>query len=354
VNTAAAQVAYQFEGFLLDLTRGALLTASGEEVRLRHKSFDLLCLFVANAGRLLDRDRINQAIWSDLIVSNDSIAQCVRDIRRALGDEAQVLLRTVPRRGYIFTANVTAALDQLSDQLIGNAPPLPDKPSIAVLAFTNMSGDPDQEYFSDGIADDIITELSRSRWLFVISRNSSFTYKGRSVDVKLAARELGVRYLVEGSVRRSGGKVRVGAQLIDATTGSHIWAERYDREVAEIFALQDEIAEAVATAIRPLVGDAEQLRALRKPPGSLSAWELYQRGLWHLSKGMPVDNQQAQVFFQRATEIDLGFASVYVGLALVYIRDALFHGHGQSLRQQDGRRWRRAGQSRSISMIRMP
>jgi adenylate cyclase len=319
-------VAYQFEGFLLDLTRGALLTASGEEVRLRHKSFDLLCLFVVNAGRLLDRDRINQAVWSDLIVSNDSIAQCVRDIRRALGDEAQVLLRTVPRRGYIFTANVTATLDQLSDQLIGNAPPLPDKPSIAVLAFTNMSGDPDQEYFSDGIADDIITKLSRSHWLFVISRNSSFTYKGRSVDVKLAARELGVRYLVEGSVRRSGGKVRVGAQLIDATTGSHIWAERYDREVAEIFALQDEIAEEVATAIRPLVGDAEQLRALRKPPGSLSAWEVYQRGLWHLSKGMPVDNQQARVFFQRATEIDFGFASVYVGLALVYIRDALFHG----------------------------
>ena len=131
--------------------------------------------------------------------------------------------------------------------------PLPDKPSIAVLAFTNMSGDPDQEYFSDGIAEDIITELSRSRSLFVIARNSSFTYKGHAVDVKQVARELGVRYVVEGSVRRSGGRVRVTAQLIDAETGNHIWAERYDRDIEEVFAVQDEITTAVANAIIPAI-----------------------------------------------------------------------------------------------------
>ena len=150
----------------------------------------------------------------------------------------------------------------------GEALPLPDKPSIAVLAFTNMSGDPKQEYFSDGIADEIITELSRSRSLFVIARNSSFTYKGRAVNVKLIARELGVRYVLEGSVRRSGERVRVIAQLIDAETGNHVWAERYDRELGDIFAVQDEITVAVTTAVLPAVSDAEFRRILRKPPES--------------------------------------------------------------------------------------
>ena len=156
-----------------------------------------------------------------------------------------------------------------------------------MLAFTNMSGDPEQEYFSDGIADDIITELSRSRSLFVIARNSSFTYKGRAVDVKQVAQELGVRYVVEGGVRRSGGRVRVTAQLVDAETGNHIWAERYDRDVSEVFAVQDEITAAIVAAVIPAVSDVEQRRALRKPPESLGAWEAYQRGLWHMGKGNP-------------------------------------------------------------------
>ena len=149
-----------------------------------------------------------------------------------------------------------------------------------MLAFTNMSGDPDQEYFSDGLAEDIITELSRSRSLFVIARNSSFTYKGHAVDVKQVARELGVRYVVEGSVRRSGGRVRVTAQLIDAETGNHIWAERYDRHIEEVFAVQDEITTAVANAIIPAISGLEQRRALRKRPENLGAWEAYQCGLW--------------------------------------------------------------------------
>jgi adenylate cyclase len=149
--------------------------------------------------------------------------------------------------------------------------PLSDKPSVAVLAFTNMSGDLEQEYFSDGIADDIITELSHSHSLFVIARNSSFTYKGRAADVKQIARELGVRYLVEGSVRRSGNRVRITAQLIDAETGNHIWAERYNRDVEEIFAVQDEISAAVAGSVLPAVSNVEQQRSLRIPPGSLRA-----------------------------------------------------------------------------------
>jgi adenylate cyclase len=204
--------------------------------------------------------------------------------------------------------------------------PLPDKPSIAVLAFTNMSSDREQEYFSDGIADDIITELSHCRSLFVIARNSSFTYRGRSVDVKQAARELGVRYVVSGSVRRAAERIRVSAQLIDAIAGNQLWAERYDRELVDVFSVQDEIARAVANAIRPAVGDAEQWRVLRSPPGSVSAWEAYQRGLWHLSRRTPDGNTKARTFFHQAAAIDPGFASPFVGLALTIMSDTYFLG----------------------------
>ena len=162
--------------------------------------------------------------------------------------------------------------------------PQPGKPSIAVLAFTNMSGDLEQEYFSDGIAADIITELSRNRSLFVIARNSSFTYKGRAVDVKQVARELGVRYVVEGSVRRDGNRIRVSAQLIDAHSGNHIWGERFNRDLTDIFEVQDEITGAITTAINPAISHAERQRAMQKAPENLGAWEAYQQALWHWSK----------------------------------------------------------------------
>jgi adenylate cyclase len=200
--------------------------------------------------------------------------------------------------------------------------PLPDKPSIAVLAFTNMSGDPEQEYFSDGIADDIITELSRSRSLFVIARNSSFAYKGDAIDVKQVGRELGVRYVLEGSVRRGGQRVRVTAQLIDAETGNHVWAERYDRNLTDVFAVQDEITLAVTRAIGPAVADAEQRRALRKPSESLGAWEAYQRGLWHLSQMRPEDATHARSYFNRALELDPTLAAAHTGLSRLYITES--------------------------------
>ena len=155
---------------------------------------------------------------------------------------------------------------------------LPDKPSIAVLPFQNMSGDPEQEFFADGMAEEIITALSHYRWFFVIARNSSFTYKDSAVDVTRVGRELGVRYVLEGSVRKSGNRVRVTAQLIDAATGSHIWAERYDRELDDIFALQDEITETIVTSIEPEIGAFERERARRKPPENLDAWGSFQRG----------------------------------------------------------------------------
>jgi len=193
---------------------------------------------------------------------------------------------------------------------------LPDKPSIAVLPFQNMSGDPEQEYFADGMVEDIITELSRIRWLFVIARNSTFTYKGHAVAVKQVARELGVRYVLEGSVRKGGNRVRVTAQMIDATTGAHIWAERYDRDLSDIFAVQDEITASVAGVIEPALAEAEQQRVLRKPPERLDAWEAYQRGLWHFNKYGPEENQTAQTFFRQAIALDPNFAPGHYGNAL--------------------------------------
>src|SRR5262249_57595947 len=165
--------------------------------------------------------------------------------------------------------------------------PVPDRPAIAVLPFTNMSGDPEQEYFSDGISEDIITALSKLRWFFVTARNSSFIYKGKSVHVKQVAEELGVGYVLEGSVRKSGDRLRITAQLNDAATGSHIWAERYDRRLADVFAVQDEITEAIVAAIEPQLYARESFRAQRKPPDSMDAWDLVMRGLSHYCRWTP-------------------------------------------------------------------
>jgi adenylate cyclase len=205
------------------------------------------------------------------------------------------------------------------------ASPLLDKPSIAVLAFTNMSGDPNQEFFSDGIADDIITELSRSRSLFVIARNSSFSYKGQAIDVRRIAQGLGVLYVLEGSVRRSGNRMRVVEQLIDAETGNHVWAERYDRDVSEVFAMQDEVTAAITTAILHVVSDVEQQRALRKAPEHLGAWEAYQRGLWHMGKTYCAENAQAQQLFQQAVDIDPMFAPACAARAMSYTIEGVWY-----------------------------
>jgi adenylate cyclase len=212
----------------------------------------------------------------------------------------------------------------------GAALPLPDKPSVAVLPFTNMSGDPEQEFFADGIAEDVITALSRYPSLFVIARNSCFTYKARAVDVKQVGRELGVRYVLEGSVRKAGNRIRVTAQLVEAETSKHVWAERYDRDLADIFALQDEITEAVTIAIAPAIADAEQQRAMRKPPSNLDSWAAYQRGLWHSSKATAEDNALAQRFFQQAIDLDPTFSGAYVGLAIAQAQAADFQTRGRA------------------------
>jgi adenylate cyclase len=187
----------------------------------------------------------------------------------------------------------------------------PDKPSIAVLPFDNMSGDSEQEYFADGISEDLITALSKIHWFFVIARNSSFTYKGQAVEVTRVASELGVRYVIEGSVRKAGNRVRITAQLIDATTGRHVWAERYDRSLVDIFELQDEMTQTIAGAVEPELSAAERERVARTPPENLGAWETYQRGLWHLWNFTKDDVAEAQRLFRQVHELDPAFATPY-------------------------------------------
>ncbi len=195
--------------------------------------------------------------------------------------------------------------------------PLPDKPSIAVLPFDNMSGDPEQEYFADGIVEDVITALSRFRSLFVISRNSSFTYKGSAVDTKQVASDLGVRYVVEGSVRKAGNRVRITAQLIDAASGNHLWADRFDGNLDDLFELQDQITERIVFATAPEIEAHERERARRKPPESLDAWELYQRGMWHFYRVTKADLIAARTLFDKAIARDPDFALPHAGIAYV-------------------------------------
>jgi adenylate cyclase len=315
LENAPTVAAYRFAGFVLDVGRGTLLSATGQELPLRRQSFEMLRLFAENAGRLLDRDTINRTIWSDVAVTDDSMTQCVRDIRRAIGDDAQRMLKTLPRRGYLLSVDVVVVRDAPS----GSALPalaLPNKPSLVVLPFQNMSDDPDQVYFADGLVEDITTALSCVRSLFVIARNSAFAYRNRAVDVRQIGSDLGVRYALEGSVRRAGNRLRVTTQLIDTTSGVHVWAERYDRDLSDIFAVQDEIATSVVGVIEPALADAEQQRVLRKPPERLDAWEACQRGLWHFYNHGPDENEAARAYFRRAIALDPKFAPGHYGHAL--------------------------------------
>jgi adenylate cyclase len=205
---------------------------------------------------------------------------------------------------------------------------LPDQPSIAVLPFENMSGDPEQEYFSDGITEDIITALSHIRWFFVTAGNSSFSFKGQSPDVQHVVRELGVRYLVQGSVRKAGNRIRVTAQLIEAETGNHIWAERYDREITDIFDLQDELTETLVGAIAPGIGNAERQRAKQNPPDNLGVWDLYQRGMWHLRRRtrgrMEEELHEARALFEKAMKLNPEFGPAYAAYAETFYYDAMW------------------------------
>ena len=241
---------------------------------------------LADAGGICVSARVQEDVAGKLdLVFEDMGEHTLKNIAR-------------PVRLYRVLLDATAAKATISPVNDPSRLALPDKPSIAVLAFTNMSNETEQEFFADGLAEDIITDLSKSRSLFVIARNSSFTYKGKPAAIKDVGRELGVRYVLEGSVRKASNRVRVTAQLIEATTGGHVWAERYDRELADIFAVQDEITTSVSAAIQPALERSERERSARKPADSLDAWESYHRGMWHFSKVEVAENERARSFFQ--------------------------------------------------------
>jgi TolB-like protein len=227
-------------------------------IPLEPKVFDLLVHLIEQRERVLSKDDLLASLWDGRIVSESALSTCINAARSAIGDsgDAQRLIKTLPRKGVRFVGEVREEQAQTRAAVadVGSQSPtphfaLPDKPSIAVLPFTNISGDCEQDYFADGMAEEIITALSRCTWLFVIARNSSFTYRSRTVDVRQIGRDLGVRYVIEGSVRRSGSRLRFTGQLVDATTGAHIWADRFDGDLSDVFALQDRFTESVVAAI---------------------------------------------------------------------------------------------------------
>jgi TolB-like protein/cytochrome c-type biogenesis protein CcmH/NrfG len=299
-------------------------------VHVEPQVFDLLVYLVENRDRVVSKDDLIASVWGGRIVSDSTLTSRINAARNAVGDSGRdkKLIRTIARKGLRFVGTIReqpegveptrASSPQEGEARESPSLPLPDRPAIAVLPFTNMTGDPEQEYFSDGISEDIITALSKLRWFFVIARNSSFIYKGRSVHLKQIAEELGVAYVVEGSVRKEGDRVRITAQLNDVFTGSHIWAERYDRNLADVFAVQDEITEAIVAAIEPQLYAAENFRARRKLPDSMDAWDLLMRALSHYWRVTRQDNVVAQALLEKAITIDPNYGQARGMLAATH------------------------------------
>jgi TolB-like protein len=286
----------EFGPFRLDLSRRQL-TRDGAPVRLGARAMDILCALARAKGELVTKDHLMAMVWPGNVVEENAIQVHVSALRKAL-DEARngvSYVVTVPGRGYRFVCPPSSS---------GSAPGLFDKPSIAVLPFSNLSGDREQEYFADGIAEDIITALARARWFFVIARNSSFAFKGKTVEAKQIAQDLGVQYVLEGSVRKSGDRVRITAQLVDARAGIHLWAERYDRELHDIFAVQDEITECVAGAIEPELLKSEGLRATARRAKSVTAWDLVRQGTWQFHQITRPTHYGARDLFREAVCLD--------------------------------------------------
>ncbi|WBL75340.1 winged helix-turn-helix domain-containing protein [Bradyrhizobium xenonodulans] len=307
----------EFGPFRLDVDAGILFRGA-EPTPLGQRAVLLLALLVRRAGTPVSKDALIEAAWPAQAIEDSNLTVQIAAVRRTLADasgEAQ-WIETLPRRGYRYVGPAVTASDP--DRESAPSLTLPERPSIAVLPFANLSGDAEQDYFADGMVDDIITGLSRINWLFVIARNSTFTYKGRAVDVKQVGRELGVRYVLEGSVRKASGNVRITGQLIDASTGMHVWAERYDRQSDDIFGLQDDIAMSVVGAIAPSLRRAEINRVKRKRPDSLDAYDLVLRAQPDVDSGMPEQVTQALVLLERAIALEPSYALAHGNAAMCH------------------------------------
>jgi TolB-like protein len=309
-----------FESYELDCDRRELRRGANL-VPVEPKAFDLLAYIIRNRDRVVSKDDLIAAIWDGRIVSEAALATCLNAARSAVGDngERQRLIKTLPRKGIRFVGTVREEQSRPSAAAEHSAPnpsrALPNNPSIAVLAFQNISSDPEQEYFADGMVEDIISGLSRIRWLFVVARNSSFAYKGKPVHVKEVGRELGVRYVLEGSVRKAGDRVRVTAQLVEAESDIHLWAERYDRQLEDVFAMQDDLMLSVIGAIEPNLRKAEIERVRRKRPESLDAYDFVLRAMPIIYSHVADDTIMAIPLLQNALALEPGYAIAHAALA---------------------------------------
>lgn len=312
---------FVFGPFVLNPDAGTL-SRQGIPVSVGYRALRLLTTFLARPGEVLTKADLIDGAWEGAAVEEGNLSVQVASLRKLLGQssEGKDWIVTVPRVGYRFVGPV----DRRADGLDGNNYTSSTKepgggPSIAVLPFVNLSNDPAQEYFADGIVEDIITGLSRLRWLFVIARNSTYAYKGSSPDIRQVAIDLGVRYILEGSVRRADDRLRVTSQLIDANTGTQVWAERYDRATADVFAVQDEITESVVASIEPELYAAENRRFQSKTPGSLDAWGHVMRAMPRIWTWGEEESEKALVDLRRAIAIEPDYARAHSLLAWTYI-----------------------------------
>ncbi|WFU22891.1 winged helix-turn-helix domain-containing protein [Bradyrhizobium sp. CB1717] len=336
---------YLFEDYALDPDRRELYRGANV-VPVAPQVFDLLDYLIRNRERVVSKDDLINAIWNGRSVSDAALTTRLNVARSAVSDtgDEQRLIKTLPRKGFRFIGPVREegrdgpVLADSGGEPEKPALALPDKPSIAVLPFANLSSDPEQEYFADGVVEDITMALSLFRWLFVIARNSSFTYKGRAVDVKQVGRELGVRYVLEGSVRKAGNRVRIAGQLIDAETGAHLWADRFEGPIEDMFDLQDDVTSSVVGAIAPKLQHEEIKRARRKPTENLDAYDYYLRGLAKARWTKDANSEALQLFY-KAIELDPHLACAYGMAAWCHVRrKALGCMNDQALESAEGTR----------------
>jgi TolB-like protein/Flp pilus assembly protein TadD len=323
-------VIYSFGNYSLDVDQQELRREE-DLVSVEPQVLDLLLFLIRNRERVVSKDDLITHVWNGRVVSDSTLTSRISAARRALGDDGQSqrFIRTIARKGVRFVADVsenhrschlrTAGTALNTDHNPVWASQQVDRPSIAVLPFKNMSGDPEQDYFSDGVTEDIITALSRLKWFYVIARNSTFALKGSNVDLREVGLDLGVQYLLKGSIRKSGNRMRVTAQLADAATGTYIWAEQYDRELVELFALQDEITARVIAAIEPKLLATEGRRSQTRSIDELDAWDLVARAVTQFWKLAPAESEAAIAILHRAVQRYPKYASAHSLLAFALL-----------------------------------
>ena len=318
---------FQFEDFTLDPER-LELRRGGAPCDIEPQVFSLILHLIQERHRVVAKDDLINAVWGGNVISDSALNARISAARRVLGDDgkSQAVIRTFSRRGFRFVAEITA-----DDAVAVPAAPLDTsgkqrspKPVIAVLPFNNLSADSEQQYFADGVSEDIITALTKHRWLLVIARNSTFAFRDHSTDMRQIARDLGADYLVEGSVRKLGSRVRITAQLIHGATGAHIWAQNYDCALNDLFDVQDDIIATIAGRIEPELGEYERSHVKTAPPRDLDAWDNYHLGLARFYKFNEADNAEAQNLFRRCIELDPNFGLAHSWLAYAITLRAVY------------------------------